>query len=167
MGYRNYLNKLPRSVYEEYKDLTAIEIEEKYGEDFYIGRDHGLVELHCLGKYCDFDIHDLLTRFYKEEMDFECDVEFSLASKEVLLRIIEHYREYVEKFYVDLAEKPIEKHREHALSMAREWSSHLTPYSLDGDEMVSSWKYEYVIFELVRIYREFDWENDVLIYTGG
>jgi len=167
MGYRNYIEKLPRSVYEQYKDLTAKEIEEKYGEDFYIGREHGLVELHCLGKYCDFDIENLLTRFYKEEMPWECDIEFSLGSKELLLRIIEHYREYVEKFYTNLAEKSQEENKQHALSMAREWSSNYPPYSLDGSEMISSWKYEYAIFDLVRIYREFDWENDVLIYTGG
>lgn len=43
----------------------------------------------------------------------------------------------------------------------------LTPYNLDeGDEITTSWKYEYSIFELVRIYKTFDWKNNVMIYYG-
>ncbi len=168
MGYRNYINKLPRVIYEEFKDLSVSEIEEKYGEDFYIGKEQSLTELHCLGKYCDFDIEPLISRFFKEEMPWECDMEFSLGSKELLERIIEHYREYVYDFYTELAEKSPEKQKEHASYMAREWRKEYPPYSLNDDsEMVTSWKYEYAIFELVRIYREFDWENDVLIYSGS
>ncbi len=42
------------------------------------------------------------------------------------------------------------------------------PYNLDVEdaEIVKSWRYEYVIFELVRIYKCFDWENNYLIFYG-
>ena len=45
----------------------------------------------------------------------------------------------------------------------------MKPYDLDDDTdcIVNSWKYEYVIFELVRIYKTFDWKNDVLLYVGS
>lgn len=47
-----------------------------------------------------------------------------------------------------------------------EWNE-FQPYDLDeGDEITNSWKFEYNIFELVRIYKTFDWENDLLIYHG-
>lgn len=53
-----------------------------------------------------------------------------------------------------------------AKSNLHEWKLN-PPYDLDGgDEVSLSWKYEYAIFELVRIYKQFDWENDILVYYG-
>ena len=55
---------------------------------------------------------------------------------------------------------------EHIKSMRTEWTQ-LTPYDLkDGDMITSSWKYEYAIFELVKIYKTFDWKRNVMIYYG-
>jgi hypothetical protein len=55
---------------------------------------------------------------------------------------------------------------EHVRSMRTEWTC-LTPYNLEnGDSITSSWKYEYGIFELVRIYKSFDWKRNVMIYYG-
>lgn len=55
---------------------------------------------------------------------------------------------------------------EHIRSMRMEWT-HLTPYDLEnGVKITSSWKYEYAIFELVRIYKSFDWKRNVMIYYG-
>lgn len=55
---------------------------------------------------------------------------------------------------------------EHVKSMRPEWT-HLTPYNLEnGDNITTSWKYEYAIFELVRIYKSFDWKRNVMIYYG-
>jgi hypothetical protein len=55
---------------------------------------------------------------------------------------------------------------DHVRSMRTEWTS-ITPYDLSrGDEVTTSWKYEYVIFELVRIYKTFDWKKNVMIYYG-
>ena len=57
-------------------------------------------------------------------------------------------------------------------SKVREWnrSYKILPYYLDQEHsdgmIVSSWKYEYAIFNLVYIYRTFDWENDYLIYSA-
>lgn len=56
---------------------------------------------------------------------------------------------------------------QHVRNMRAEWTS-LDPYRLkDGrTEIVNSWKYEYTIFELVRIYKTFDWKRNVMIYYG-
>jgi hypothetical protein len=55
---------------------------------------------------------------------------------------------------------------EHIRTMRTEWTC-LTPYNLErGDEITTSWKYEYAIFELVRIYKTFDWKKNVMVYYG-
>ena len=55
---------------------------------------------------------------------------------------------------------------EHLLSMSTEWVS-LSPYDLETkDTVTDSWKYEYSIFELVRIYKSFDWKRNVMTYYG-
>jgi hypothetical protein len=62
---------------------------------------------------------------------------------------------------------------DHVRDMAIEWSvtgwfSDTVPYNvnLEDSKIVSSWKYEYEIFELVRIYKTFDWKKNVMIYYG-
>lgn len=55
---------------------------------------------------------------------------------------------------------------EHIRTMRTEWTL-LKPFDLkNGDEITKSWKYEYSIFELVRIYKSFDWKKNVMIYYG-
>ena len=61
---------------------------------------------------------------------------------------------------------------DHVRSMAMEWGvagwlEDQIPYSLDPKkDMVTSWKYEYAIFNLVLLYRTFDWKRNVMIYYG-
>ena len=61
---------------------------------------------------------------------------------------------------------------DHVRSMAIEWGvtgflDEMVPYSLDPNrELVSSWKYEYAIFNLVLLYRTFDWKRNIMIYYG-
>ena len=61
----------------------------------------------------------------------------------------------------------------HARDMALEWGvsgwfEDTLPYDveLSKSRLVSSWKYEYEIFELVKIYKTFDWKRNVMIYYG-
>lgn len=55
---------------------------------------------------------------------------------------------------------------DHVRSMRTEWTA-MTPYNLiKGNEVTTSWKYEYSVFELVRIYKTFDWKKNVMIYYG-
>ena len=55
----------------------------------------------------------------------------------------------------------------HIKSYAVEWNK-LTPFNLHDSRpsITESWKYEYAIFELVRIYKSFDWKRNVMIYYG-
>lgn len=61
----------------------------------------------------------------------------------------------------------------HVRDMASEWGvaaffEDSVPYNVDpsNSKIVSSWKYEYEIFELVRLYKTFDWKRNVMIYYG-
>ena len=42
------------------------------------------------------------------------------------------------------------------------------PYNMDLDRegLVNSWLYEYEIFELVLLYRQFNWDENVLLFYG-
>jgi hypothetical protein len=62
---------------------------------------------------------------------------------------------------------------DHVKSMGIEWGvkfpwlEESRPYSLDPErELVSSWKYEHAIFNLVNLYRTFDWKRNIMIYYG-
>ena len=89
-------------------------------------------------------LNSIKTKFKYPESDHTFD--FSLITQEeqnALFKIIEHIR-----------------------SMRPEWT-HLSPYNLkEGNGVTTSWKYEYGIFELVRIYKSFDWKRNVMIYYG-
>lgn len=55
---------------------------------------------------------------------------------------------------------------EHIRSMRLEWTQ-LKPYNLiEGDAVTKSLKYEYAIFELVKIYKAFDWKKNVMVFYG-
>lgn len=177
MGYRNYISSLPKSVYEETKDLTEKELCAKYCdddecEDYFSTSDlPGLKELHNFGKYCDFNIQDNLSKFFNKGLQEEEDCEFFLANEEVLLTIIEEYRLKVLNWYKDESNHTIEKLLSDVKDNIRIWGDNgfgLVPYDLDKstENIVNSWKYEHAIFELVRIYKTFDWGNNVLIYHG-
>lgn len=55
---------------------------------------------------------------------------------------------------------------EHVKSMRWEWYK-TSPLNLKpGESITHSWKYEYSIFELTRIYNSFDWKKNVMVYYG-
>lgn len=182
MGYRNYIGRMSKEAYLDNKDLTVKELCEKFedkgdideydGEKFYYfsGRDLPTYEeLYELGKWCDFEIEDFKETFFTKWEDGDC--EFSVATKELLLAIIEHYRKRVEIGYKEQLEKTPEELKVDINRKIREWGGdkwEMCPFNLDleNETIVRSWLYEYAVFDLVRIYKTFDWENDVLIYSG-
>jgi len=60
----------------------------------------------------------------------------------------------------------------HVMSMGREWGvggydTNALPYDFrDNQSVTTSCKYEYNQFNLIRILKTFDWENDVMVYYG-
>lgn len=174
MGYRNYFYSLPVEEYEKIKNLNKKELKELYGgfdsddDYFYIYDIPSLKQVYEFGKYCDFDISHTLCSFYGDSSMEDSETEFEIANRETFRIIIEHYIERVKSLYKNLIEK--NNHLElfdHVKSMGMEWT-HDFAVNLDRETPVitSSWKYEYSIFELIRIYKNFDFKNYVLIYAG-
>jgi hypothetical protein len=62
---------------------------------------------------------------------------------------------------------------DHVRSMAMDWGvcgwfEDQVPYNITNPDkdFISSWKYEYSIFNLVILYHTFDWKKNVMIYYG-
>lgn len=105
------------------------------------------------------------------------DYEFVILGKEGLVDIIEAYRITVSEYYRELFANgnPNKQQLNEILFFLSErferWDNpvvpDLKPYDLsDRPNIVSAWDYEYQIWDLVRIYKTFDWDNKVLVLTG-
>lgn len=182
MGYRNYIASVPKKEYDIIKDFTLTELlAHKKSEDDYIGvYDIAEKQLYELGKYVELKGGEKFFEqfFTNEDLNDSLneDGEFCIVNKTFLKHVIEDYSDKVKTFYRDLVVGIDDKYNipqdrayklfEQVRNNATEWLQ-LTPFKLDkGEEITTSWKYEYAIFELVRIYKSFDWENDVMVYYG-
>lgn len=164
-------------------DLDELGIYPLYnlGEEFFgFGKYYeNALEVQRLGEPLFRDLN--LQKQYEEEEPF-------IVGKDALLNVIEFQRKLIVKYYTRIlnpTEEDLEsiyyigktsedKMREHMESMLKEWESNFLPegvfmaYDLDEDteEITKSWKYEYSIFELVRLYKYTDWDKYCLLFMG-
>lgn len=172
MGYRNYIGTLPKEVYLKAKDMTERELIDTFNDEddretnYFSPRSGlGVKALYECGKYCDERSNP--ERFFKHKMSHESDTEFMLASRDLFLEIIENYRKNTAEYYAKMYEKnDIEDFRRHVRGMMTEWDGSGPVDLVKPNTLITSWKYEYAMFELARLYKTFDWENDVLVYYG-
>jgi hypothetical protein len=174
MGYRIRLGKVNKQEAEKWRHKPLKELNDFYNEDradsMYYPEYH--TELYEIGKYVSYE-NGREPYYTKFEVYKEKESEFDILSKEGLGSIIEEYRKETEKYLKELLKSnDIEKYKEHIERKLTEWQGKfgLRPYYLDEQNtdgpIVASWYLEYAIFNLVHIYRFFDWENDYLIYSG-
>jgi hypothetical protein len=174
MGYRNYFYSLPIEDYEKIKDLDQKGLKKLYGDEnddddyFWVMDITNLKEVYGFGKYCDFDISHTLSNFFTDSIMNDNDMEFEFANRETFRLIIENYVEKIKLMYKELIDKndPNEL-LSHVKSMNMEWLHEFAvDLNRDVPSITSSWKYEYGLFELIRIYKTFDFKTHVLIYVG-
>jgi len=109
---------------------------------------------------------------------YNSDHEIMIIEKDFVKNVIEHYTNKVKNYYKELLKDIDIKNKdtftqdnfyklwEHINSFNSEWNM-LTPYDLEkGDEVTNSWKFEYEIFELIRIYKHFNYKKNLLVYYG-
>src|SRR5699024_2550201 len=111
-----------------------------------------------------------------------------IVGKDALINVIEYQRKLIIEYYKHLlnpkrdeidyleyiGKTTEDRLRDHMKSMLNEWESEFLPegvfmaYDLDEDteEITKSWKYEYSIFELVRLYKYTDWDKYCLLFMG-
>lgn len=187
MGYRTYIGSMPKREYNKVKSLPTVDEVHAYfnakgiGDRDYVGVYKMAPPIYEFGKYTNFQPPKGSQKsFFKKAAVKERyeEHDFHVVTKEFLAYIIETYRIKVAAYYQELlsgvdrndkqtwTEDKFAVLYEHAASYDSEWN-YLTPYNLDsGEAITTSWKYEYGIFELVRIYKSFDWKRNVMVYYG-
>ena len=110
--------------------------------------------------------------------EFYSDYQPVICSKEDFLDVINNYKQQIIQYYEYLLEPAKndsevsikDKQMTHITFRLQDWKNNynLQPINTDltKDTICDSWLFEYAIFELVRIYKTFDWENDALILLG-
>lgn len=193
MGYRIRLGKVSKKEKQRFKGLNHEQaVIENGGENNSLYYPPFHTQLYEIGKYVAFEKGR--TAFYDFDIVDATEAEFDVLDKEGLAFVIESYRKSTLDFYIKIL-KPFENYAKLAEPHAKLdnknlpdtehicrvlaniqgkidiWQSQFSkPYYLDEEktdgEIVSSWSIEYAIFNLVHIYRTFDWKNDYLIYSG-
>jgi len=171
MGYRSRLGRINKSEREKYRGKTSDQVYKMIDEDYSPYRLKEHEQLYEMGKDCDFKIKP--DQFYDFDVYEEYESEFHILSKAGLRQIIDEYHEIILKSYKDDVEcNDFGKIKINIKSKFDEWNKqfNLLPYYLDNEHtdgyITPSWMYEYAIFNLVYIYKSFDWENDYLIYSA-
>lgn len=189
---KDTLNKINSFSYDEFfkwgseNNLVDIDDEDPYLPLYKIGE-----KFFEFGKYyenCDgiFESGNSLFQDEKLQDRYEEYVPY-IVGKEAVLSAIEHQTKLIIEYYENMLnltdEERYERHfdrrskedmfKNHIESMYHEWKN---PYfkgmisAIDVNEsnhaITTSWKYEYSIFELVRLYKSTDWEKYGLIFMG-
>ena len=150
----------------------------------------GQEEIFDFGSDCRFadTLVKQATPIFSDEMLFEETGKAVLCSKEDFLFVIEQIRKIILDYFKELQNGSVAEMKQAISDKVDDWEhlhiilgvsnaskkqqqemdkAHL-PYniSMDTDMIVNSWKYEYEIFELVRLYKTFDWDKYELIFYG-
>lgn len=191
MGYRNKIALLSKEDHAAIRGMTHKQLikwfqnkkEKPDYTDTYVPMYEISEEIYELGKYCEL-------KFLKEHKqkifdrpalnrEYNGEGEFYIIGKAGLRAIIEDYHQKILKYYKGILEPTAEDLRfgdvttpEKAIAAKiREWEKNnfgVLPYCLreDSPEVVSSWSYEYQIFELVRLYKTIDYNKFEVCLTG-
>lgn len=171
----------------DFAKCHAYQYDECYGRlsPYKVGK-----ELYELGKHSEIAFKlesERPSLFTSEELkERYSDYGFALLTKDDFKAIIEAYRQKIVDWlqsllnpedYPIIPSKLPKEERKH-LTIEHEiqdkidsWSGRyfgILPIDLDEstERVTGSWLYEYAIFELVRLYKTFDWGNDDLVLVG-
>lgn len=173
MGYRNRLGKIPKTEQVKYQHLTEWD-----NDDVAPYRQlDGFIEIFELG--IGYSREEIKAKdFFSFDIYSECEAEFYILEKEGLKYIIDDLHKHILEGFTKLRDSCSQGDTDHVFSYLQgkvwEWEINnfgVKPYYIEPKEgsdgkLVSSYKMEYIIFELALIYNTFDWENDFLIYNG-
>lgn len=193
MGYRHYFYKLPKAEAEEIKNCKTnaefcnwaeskgYEVERYKGEEPYcpvygVGK-----EIYEFGKYVDwaFSLQEKNESIFGSEELKEKYYDYApvICSKDDFLSVINIYKQKI----IDYLQGLLKEDKKIKIPIEQRWKNHITGelsewnnafgYSaintdLSRECITQSWLYEYAIFELVRKYKTFDFENNALVLLG-
>lgn len=175
MSYHQRLAKIPKTAQNKVAGLTFEQLESKYNEHFFITNLRGYKELMYLG-----DVKISGTDFFSFDIN-QYGYEFHILTQDDLKNIIEQYYKHVQNEFTKLNEllNPLCKNENvdygpiisHLYSKFQIWGDtgmNWRPYNLNEnrENIVDSNRYEYDVFELVRILKTFDFKKNYLILSG-
>lgn len=189
MGYRQYLYQVDKGLVEKIRDCKTeteyLEVCKDYfpnnrdDDDFFPVYELGK-ELFEFGKY-----YENADEMYKHGDSLFTSSELNeryedygaiVIDKSGILCAIEWQKNRILSIYEDLAREKSEDRfddrsqfyrlKEHADSHLRWWKFGACNLNENTDNIASSWLYEHTIFDLVRIYKTFDWERNCLVFAG-
>jgi len=170
MGYRLRLGEVKKNkTSDKFRDMSLEDTVSYYAKSSdapYRPAFH--TELYEIGKDVSFDSSEPFYTKFCITHEYESD--FSILDKKALGPVIEYYRGSTQEYYKKLFDKPHEDMKLFAESKVREWDRRFPPYYLDDENtdgfLVRSWSMEYAIFNILYIYRTFDFDKKYLIYSG-
>lgn len=144
-------------------------------------------EFYELGKEAFLNLEQTCPQIFtsKELRDYYEDYGFNLLTQENFKQIIESYKEKIIDYFSYLLNPEAPSHYyKPPLKITKEelWKRHIeeklftwqskyytdpVDLSLDKEYITTSGLYEYVIFELIRLYKTFDWKNNDLALVGS
>lgn len=191
MGYRHYFYAIPKKQIEEIRNCKTNEEFCDWAEEagYYVERYEGENpyapvyefgrEIHEFGKYVDwaFDMQRKNESIFASDELKErySDYDPVICSKDDFLAAIDNYKQKIISYLEGcLEEEECSTSEQKCVLDVKdrlyEWKNPFKYGGVDIDDdrtlITTSWLYEYAIFELVRQYKTFDWENDCLILLG-
>jgi len=179
MGFRTYIGRMSKDSQSKLKTMSILDIAENFGDEDekeYPPGPYELVEeVYELGKYVTIEADSFVLFDDKDVEEFyNSDYLFHGITKQGFAEIITDYRKGISFHYTQMNDSygiiGVDQSdiKEHLHNMANEWRNDFTnPVDLsDSDRITNSWKYEYAIFEMIRLYKVFDWENDIAVIYG-
>lgn len=189
MGYRHYLYQVNKGLVDK---IRACKTNDEYGEVFKANVSGGDDEeeyfpIYDLGKTLfEFGMYyENAGEMYKhgdslftsEELNERYEEYGAIVlDKSGLLCAIEWQAKRITSIYEDLLkEKSISPYdgrsqfdrlAEHARDYLRWWKHGACDLGENSDHVAGSWLYEHTIFDLVRIYKTFDWEKNCIVFVG-
>lgn len=179
MSYRTRIGKFPKKDHAKYRNKTAEELAEKYGEDdgsdypnFNYGSPDEFKEIEYIPGYI-YAGKENWQDFYDFKMD-NLESEFFIIPKESFKLMIEQLSKEVYNLYNEVYEEfESDNGQSRALNIIYskkcDWTTdffnHLD-YREDSLLVSRAESLEYVVLNLVNIYKLFNWEEDYLILSG-
>lgn len=193
MGYRQYLYSFDRSLVEkirncktcqDFYDLVKTEkpdaADDFFEDDLFIGLYDLGSQLYEFGK--DYENSDEMYKhgdslFSSDELNEKYkDFQPIVIDEDGILCAIDWNRKHCVEMYEDLlrekserkwdSRSQFERLKDHAETYLSWWKDNPADLNKDHERLVSSWLYENEYFELVRIYKTFDWEKNVMVFMG-
>lgn len=175
MGDRPRLGRIHKDMKDAVKGMSLDEVRKHFGIESVYNNMPSYEQLYDIGNVVDF--YEDPMPFFDFKVYEETDTEFFIMSKKQLADVIKSYSDDIHKYY----KKMLDKFRNPKYDSTRDidcfllentisWSQkHFPMYYLDetvhDGNITPYWVKEYAIFNLVEIYRNFDWDNDYLIYS--